>query len=417
MVGSSYKRRLIEARLDSLFAELPALFVTGPRAAGKTTTLQRRAKTSVRLDVDDEAAAFRADPDVALRNLTPPVLLDEWQNVPGVLGAVKRSVDSDPSPGRFLVTGSVSSELESQPWPATGRLIRVPMYPMTVREQRGITEMPTFFDKLAAGTELVAPSDPPDILGYLELAVAGGFPTAALELSDATREAWLESYIVELLTRDINQLKSEKTARGPNREALRRYFEAWALNTAGAVDHKRLYEAAGIDRQTAVAYDRMLLQLFMVEELPAWATNRIQRLVKTPKRYVIDPSLVAAQLRIDAESLLYDADLRGRIIDTFVAAQLRPEVVVSDTRPRLYHLRTREGRHEVDLVAELAGFRVIGIEIKAGAAPTASDAKHLIWLRDELGERFVQGVVFHTGRAVYELADRVIAAPIAVLWT
>ena len=115
--------------------------------------------------------------------------------------------------------------------------------------------------------------------------------------------------------------------------------------------------------------------------------------------------------------MIRDGDLLGRILDTFVAAQLRPEIPVSATRPRLHHLRTREGRHEIDLIAELAGQRLIGIEIKAGAAPTTlGDAKHLLWLREELGDRFVAGVVFHTGPRLYELDEKIVAAPISILW-
>ena len=97
----TYHPRLIEPVLDDLTAELPALVIVGPRAVGKTTTLERRAATTIRLDVAAQAAAFEADPDAALRGLAEPVLLDEWQNVPGVLGAVARSVNDDPRPGRF----------------------------------------------------------------------------------------------------------------------------------------------------------------------------------------------------------------------------------------------------------------------------------------------------------------------------
>jgi hypothetical protein len=119
---------------------------------------------------------------------------------------------------------------------------------------------------------------------------------------------------------------------------------------------------------------------------------------------------------MDAQGILGDGDVLGRVLDTFVAAQLRPEVTVSRSRPRLHHLRTEGGRHEVDLVAELAGQRVIGIEIKADAAPAERDARHLAWLRDELGDRFVCGVVLHTGPRVYELGDGIVVAPISALW-
>lgn len=100
-----------------------------------------------------------------------------------------------------------------------------------------------------------------------------------------------------------------------------------------------------------------------------------------------------------------------------MVAQLRPETVVADSEPRLYHLRTEGGRHEVDVVAELGGERVIGVEIKVAAAPTAADAKHLRWLKAELGERLIGGVVLHTGPRLYELADGIIAAPISTLWS
>ena len=94
-----YLSRIVDPLLDELVGQLPAIFITGPRATGKTTTAARRAATVVRLDREAEAAAFRADPDAALRGLPEPVLLDEWQVVPGVLGAVKRAVDADPQAG------------------------------------------------------------------------------------------------------------------------------------------------------------------------------------------------------------------------------------------------------------------------------------------------------------------------------
>src|SRR5437762_2060688 len=106
-MASPYVARLIDQSITDLFAQLPALLITGPRAAGKTTIARAHAATVVRLDREAEAAAFRADPDAALRAQREPVLLDEWQVVPEILGAVKRSVDDDPHPGRFLLTGSV----------------------------------------------------------------------------------------------------------------------------------------------------------------------------------------------------------------------------------------------------------------------------------------------------------------------
>jgi predicted AAA+ superfamily ATPase len=412
---SRFRPRLVDQLLDELLAQLPAVLVTGPRAIGKTTSLSRRAATIVRLDVGAQAAAFRADPDAALRGLAEPVLLDEWQDVPAVLAALKRAVEADARPARFLVTGSVRAELDSEVWPGTGRLVRASMHPMTVREQIGAADPRTLFDVLAAGDELVSPQDPPDLRGYVELALRSGYPDPALRLSGRARTTWLESYIEDLLTHDIEHLE-EPVTRRRDPQRLRRYFEAYALNSAGVTDHATIYGAAQLNRLTAVAYERLLTDLLIVDQIPAWTSNRLKRLVRQPKRYVVDAGLLANALRVNEAGVMRDGDLLGRLLDTFVAMQLRPEVGLSAVRPRLHHLRTDGGRHEVDLVAELAGGGVIGIEIKATAAPTRADARHLAWLRDELGSSFVAGVVFHTGPRVFRLDDRVVAAPIAVLW-
>lgn len=407
-----YRQRLVDPLVEELFTQLAALMVIGPRAAGKTTSAARRAASTVSLDREAEAIAFRADPDAALRDLPEPILLDEWQAAPGVLGAVKRAVDADPRPGRFLLTGSVRAELENAVWPGTGRLVRVAMYPMTMRERLGGSDGPTFFDRLADGGELEVPPDPPDLRGYVELALGSGFPEAALRLSDGPRQAWLESYVEDLLTHDVET--AEEGRRDTRR--LRRYFEAYALTSAGVTDRKTIYDAAEVNKATAVAYEDLLESLLVAEAVPAWRSNRLKRLVHQPKRYLVDAALIAAALRTDVAGAMRDGALLGRVLDSFVAAQLRPELAVSKSRPRLHHLRTAQGRHEIDLLAELAGGRLVGIEVKAGGAPGAGDARHLRWLREELGERFAGGVILHTGPRLYELHEGIVAAPICALW-
>ncbi len=406
-----YRPRLVDSLIDALLGELPAIFITGPRATGKTTTAVRRAATVIHLDREAEAVAFRADPDAAMRGLPEPVLLDEWQAVPGVLGAVKRAVDARPDPGRFIVTGSVRGDLEGELWPGTGRLTRVPMYGMTVREQGGAGASISFLDRVVAGADIVPASDTPDLRGYVELLLRGGFPEPALRLAEATRRRWLESYVEHLLTRDAEQIDG---GRDPAR--LRRYLESYALNTAGVVEDRTLFEAAGINRRTAQAYERLLVNLLVVETLPAWTSNRLKRLVLGPKRHVVDPALAGAVLGLDTDLVLRNGDLLGRLLDTFVVAQVRAELSTAATRPRLYHVRQQQGRFEIDLLAELAGGRLVAMEVKADAAPSTDSARHLAALRDRFDESFVAGIVFHTGPRAYRLGDRLIAAPISALW-
>lgn len=408
---SEYRRRLVDDLIERLLPELPALFIVGPRATGKTTTAARYAKTVVRLDREAEAVAFRADPDSALRGLPEPVLFDEWQLVPGVLGAIKRAVDAQPTPGRFLVTGSVRGDLEGELWPGTGRLTRVPLFGMSIREQLGNLGASPFLDRVARGEELPPAANTPDLRGYVDLLLRSGFPEPALTLSAGARERWLESYVEHLITRDAEQVDG---GRDPAR--LRRFLEALALNTAGVVEDRTIFEAAGINRKTALAYERLLVNLLVVESTPAWTTNRLKRLMLSPKRYLIDPAIAGAVLRLDANAVLRNGDLLGRLLDTFVASQVRSELAVTAARPRIYHVRQQQGRIEVDLLAELGGGGIVAIEVKASSAPTPDDAKHLAVLRDRMGESFVGGVVFHTGPRAYRLGPGIIAAPISALW-
>jgi predicted AAA+ superfamily ATPase len=289
------------------------------------------------------------------------------------------------------------------------------MYGMTVREQSGRVAAESFWDRLVAGDQPAAAPDTPDLRGYVELALRGGFPAAALRLTGVAHQAWMESYVENLLTRDLPAAAAETTRRrDPNR--LRRYFESYALNSAADAEHKTLYESAGINRMTARDYDDLLTRLYVIDALPAWESNRLKRLVRTAKRYVVEPALIAAALRLDVDGILADGNVLGRLLDTFVAAQLRPEVAVSESRPRLHHLRTQSAREEIDLVAELGGGGVIGVEVKASAAPGPRAARHLVWLRDRLGDRFLVGVVLHTGPRAFSLGERIVAAPISSIW-
>ena len=405
-----YVDRLVDDELERVLGAFPAVMVVGPRACGKTTTSMRLAESVVRLDQPAMANVFRFDPDAALAERDEPVLLDEWQDVPEVLGAVKRSVDLVSRPGRFVLTGSVSGEVEAASWPGTGRLIRVPMYGMTVRETIGAVRGRPSLAAVLRG-EVQLPSERPDLLGYLDRALTGGFPEAVRLDSPVDRRQWLDSYIDQMVSRDVDRVGER---RDPNR--LRRYLQAWALNSAGAADDVTIYRTVGIDRRTHVAYEQLLINMFVAELVPAWSTNRLKRLVRSPKRYVVDPAMMAAAARIGRSDVLDDAGLLGRIVDTFVASEIRSHAAVEPSRPQMFHLRTEGGRQEIDLLLEYDGGQVFAIEVKASAIPTLKDGRHLVWLRDELGERFAGGVVFHTGPEMLDLSDRIKAIPICALW-
>jgi predicted AAA+ superfamily ATPase len=409
-----YIKRLLDPLLDEIMADHPAGLIVGPRACGKTTTGRRHSSGRLRLDRPAEAAAVRADPDAALAEGPFPLLVDEWQVVPEVLGAVKRSVDEDGRKGRFLLTGSSQADLTTAGWPATGRLVRVAMYGLVERELEGMTDRLPLVDRLVASglDQVTVAAAAPDVRGYVGRALRGGFPDAAFAGNEKARRRWLASYVDQVVSRDVSLVGA---VRDPVR--LRRYLQAVAANTGGSPTVKTLIDAAGIDRATATAYDGILEHLFITERMPAWSANQLNRLVRLPKRHLVDPAFVGPLLGVDARAVLRDGDLLGRLIDSFVVAQLRADCAVSGLSPRLFHLRDTNGEREVDVVVEFADGRVMGIEIKAAAAPVSADARHLRWLRDALGARFISGVVLHTGPRPFRFDDGILAIPISAFWS
>lgn len=408
-----YLSRLVDPLLGELLSDHPAVLVVGPRACGKTTTGRRHCQERLRLDRPAEAAVVRADPDAALADGPFPLLVDEWQVVPEALGAVKRAVDEGAAAGSFVLTGSSQADLTAAGWPATGRLIRVLMYGLVERELEHRSSQPPVLDRLLSeGAEGVSvPPEPPDIRGYVARALRGGFPEAALAASERASRRWLLSYIDQLVTRDVSLVGA---VRNPMR--LRQYLQAVAASTAGMPALKTLIDAAGIERPTANAYDSLLERLLITERLPAWSSNRLNRLVRLPKRYLVDPAFIGPLLGVDARAVLRDGDLLGRLLDSFVMTQLRAECSVSELSPRLFHVRDANGRHEVDILIEFADGRVIGIEIKADAAPGPDAGRHLRWLRDGIGDRFAVGLVLHTGPRPFRLDESILALPICALW-
>jgi predicted AAA+ superfamily ATPase len=411
---ASYYPRLVDPVLERLLHAAPAVLVVGPRAAGKTTAALQQVGNVVHLDREADAAAFRADPDAALRRYKEPLLLDEWQAAPEVLGALKRSIDADPRPGRFLLTGSVRADLTAETWPGTGRLIRVSVWPMTQRELLARAARGSFIDSVMAnGVAAVNdPAEPLDLPAYLELCEAGGYPQPVLTMDPETRLAWYDSYLDQLVTRDATNIAG---ARDPAR--LRRYVDVLAECTAGLPSNETLLSASGVNAKTAAAYESLLSALGMLEIAQAWTSNRVKRLMLRGKRYLTDTGIVAAALNIDADDMLRDGDLYGRILDTFVAAQVRPELATHARPPKLHHVRDKDCRHEIDQLVDAGRRGVLAIEVKATAAPRPADAAHLVWLRDRIGSAFRAGLVFHTGPRAFVLSDRIAAVPIASLWS
>lgn len=403
--------RVLRDALDPVDG-VPAVLVVGPRGCGKTTTASRHAATTLRLDRPNERGVVTADPDVAIAAGPRPLLIDEWQLAPEVLGAVKRAVDLDFTAGQFVLTGSARADLVTTGWAGTGRIVRLAMWGLTQRELEGRGHEETNLLDLAMDPRAAMPivTEGPDFRVYVDRALRGGLPQVATADSATKRSRLLDAYVDQLVTRDVETVSPRR-----NPAMLRTALRAIAASSGGIPAVERLIEATGLDRATIAAYDGVFEALMVTERVPPYLGNRLNRLAKRPKRYLTEPSLLGPLLGIDERTATRDIDVLGRLLDTYVAAQLRPLVELTAPRARLLHLRDTNGEHEVDLIIEHPDGSVIACEVKATAAPDRSDARHLRWLADRLGPLFRRGIVFHTGPRSFQHDDDIWFLPIAAL--
>lgn len=384
--------------------------ITGPRGVGKTTTASRFARTEISLLNPTLADSFRIDPYEALEGLDEPVLIDEWQYVPEVIAAVKQSIDQDTRPNRFLLTGSVNAHINGALVNLTRRGYSVDMFPLTVSELRQNFTRP-LFDRIIEGEDIRHLSYGKLSLGdYLDLAVRGGFPLAQ-QIEQSKLAGYHRSSIQQQLQ---NQDLSQVSDTLPDPEVLWKYFQVYADLTATLADDLTINQALKISRPTGKVYHSILKRLLLIHEVPAWRSSLLTRVRKQSKRFVVDPSLYTAALNRSRDDIRLDGSVIGKLMETFVAAQIRAELPMSKYNPELFHLRD-ESKREVDLLLDTSK-GVIGIEIKSAHTPPRQDANHLFWLQEKLGKKFLAGIVFHTGWIPYKYSDQIWGLPISYLW-
>ncbi|RZT15335.1 hypothetical protein EV649_6124 [Kribbella sp. VKM Ac-2569] len=419
-----YLERVVDAELDELLAGLPAVTLDGPKGVGKTATAARRARTVYALDDPARRLLLDAEPD-RLDRAEPPVLLDEWQLHPQVWDQVRRSVDRDVTPGRFLLTGS-ASPVNAPTHSGAGRIVRLRMRPMSLSE-RGVESPTVSFRSLLTGRrEAVQGTTNMHLTDYTEEIVRSGFP-GIRQLTDRPRRAQLAGYLDRIVERDFPE--QGYLVRRP--ATLRAWLAAYAAATATTASYNAILDAAtagDVDKPaktTTMAYRDVLSQLWLLDPVEAWlpTRNRLSRAASSPKHHLADPALAAALLGVGVTALLDNA-VKGhqRIRDGVLLGQLFESLVTLDVRVYaqaaeavVRHLRTRNGDHEVDLIVERADHRVLAIEVKLAPYVTDDDVKHLLWLRSEIGEDLVDAVVICTGTDAYRRQDGIAVVPAALL--
>ena len=403
--------RAIQSKLDEAFADTPAVLVSGPRQAGKTTLVRQIAQDQglryLTLDDPMVQLAARQDPVAWIRELDRAVI-DEVQRAPDLLLAIKKSIDEDRRAGRFLLTGSAN--LMTLPTVAdslAGRMETLTLLPLSQSEIAG--SHGNWIDQAFQGA-LLSTEQPVMGAQLVRTVLRGGYPEAIARDSDRRRNAWAQQYIDALIQRDVRDIATIDKL-----DELPRLLNAIAQTAGSVSNYSGLGAAVNLDSKTTSKYVGIFEQMYLLNRVDAWARNRLKRLVKSPKMQFVDSGLLATLIELGADEVSRDRTRFGNVLETFVYGELVKHAAVSDRRYRIMHYRDAD-QNEVDFVLEDVAGRMVAIEVKASATLTAKDLKGLKKLSQLAGDDFVMGVVLHDGSEIVPLGDKLWAAPVSSLW-
>jgi predicted AAA+ superfamily ATPase len=404
--------RYAQPRLTEALADSPVVLIHGPRQCGKTTLARMVGEPMgyayVTFDDDVARGAAEADPAGFVADLPGRAILDEVQRVPALFAALKTTVDRKRVPGRFLLTGSANVLLVPKLADSlAGRMQILRLYPLAQCELA--RRAPGFLDALFAGGFKTRRTE--RLAGQLaERIAAGGYPAALARPAGRRRAAWYRDYLDALVQRDVRDL-----ARISSLDALPRLLALAATQTARLLNVTDLAAPFQLSRPTIRDYVTLLERVFLLESLPPWHSNRLSRLVKTPKLHLGDSGLACALLGADTAALAADRALLGQLLETFVFQELRRQASWHEEPLAFFHYRDKDGA-EVDIVIERGARTLAGVEIKAAATVTAADFRGLRKLKQAAGKRFAGGVVLYDGETCASFGDRMHAVPLRALW-
>lgn len=400
---------------------LPAILIDGPKGVGKTATALQRAGTVRRLDEPAQRVIAQGDPAAVLEG-EAPVLLDEWHRVPDVWDAVKRAVDRSRQGGQFLLTGSAPQGASHS---GAGRITTLRMRPMTISERRATTPSVSLA-ALLGGEAPITGTTSLRVGDYTDLILRSGLPGLRGLPDDVAREQ-LDSYLSLIVERDLDEagLRVRRPA------TVLAWLRAYAAATATTTSWEKIRDAASAGtgdkpaRSTTLPYVDTLSHLRILDEVEAWlpSSAHLTRLAQAPKHHLADPALAARLVGVGRSALLAgeagvvemprDGSFLGALFESLATLSVRAFAEAAGAK--VAHLRTFEGRREIDLIVERDDGAVLAIEVTLAAAVTTKDTRHLTWLRETLGERVAECVVLSAGPQAYRRPDGVAVVPLALL--
>ena len=398
--------------ITQLTSQRRVLLLAGSRQSGKTTLAKQLTSGTIEYrNLEDAPTKLLAETDMQqfVNHDKDMLIIDEVQELPALLKAIKLEVDEDRRPGRFLLTGSAEvARLPQTTESLAGRVALIRLRGLSQGEIMG-TE-PTFIGR-CFNHELTAPAASFSRDEIINLALRGGFPEV-LYKNNPDRRKWHQDYLRVILDHDLQHYTNIR--RRETMQDLVAITAAWSakyMNLAG------IGNDLAIARNTLEEYLNVLETLFVIDRIPSWGKTDYRKAGKRKKLFMTDSGLMASLLNLRAEQVRLDADHVGKLLETFVYNELATQLDVWQDDYALYHYRDNENR-EIDLLIERYDGALLGIEVKAGSNISNQDFKHMRWFKENLAQdRPFTGVLLHTGAAAGSMGDGMWATPFGCLWS
>lgn len=425
--STTYTPRIVDTELALYLRTLRVIAIEGAKAVGKTTTALQHARTVYLLDDPDQLAVARADQSRLLHG-TRPILIDEWQRLPSVWDLARRQAD-DPRnpPGSLVLAGSAAPPPDASLHSGAGRIVSMRMRPMSLFE-RGVAAPTVSLGVLLRGSRPMLTGDTAVRLEtYVDEILASGFPDIR-RLPDQPRRAQLDGYLTRIVDRDF--IEQGHRIRRPT--TLRGWLAAYAAASSQTSAFEVIRDAATPGqrdkpkRDTTLKYRDVLQRLWILEPVEPWTTSssHLRRLGASPKHQLVDPALAARLLNVDKSTLLSGKDagppvprrgtLLGALFESLATLDVRVYGQAADAD--VSHLRTSRGDHEIDLIVQPRGSPgLLAVEVKLSSSVSDDDVRHLVWLRDRIGDDLIDALVVTTGPAAYRRTDGIGVVPLALL--
>ncbi|GHU55218.1 ATPase AAA [Spirochaetia bacterium] len=371
-----YHKRFTDTILKKRLNSSGAVLIQGPKGCGKTETAAQMAKSTARMDVDDDIRTrMELDPKSALAGAVPR-LIDEWQEYPQIWNYVRRAVDDRKKKGQFILTGSANPEERVRLHSGAGRFSIIKMRPMSLFE-KGWSTGEVSLARLVKGTAPKSEQVEFDLKTLAERITLGGWPSL---IGAGAREAlrFMQDYITLMAEVDISRVGSKK--RDPQR--VLRLLQSLARNISTEASVTSLAKDTGgsdvkITDETITDYLEALERLMTVEQLPAWGPHirSADTLRKAPKRHFVDPSLAVGALGLSTDKLLGDLNYFGFLFESLAIRDIRIYADMNDGK--VFHYRDSRNM-EVDAIVEYPDSTWAAFEVKMGFSAQDEAAANLL---------------------------------------